>query len=139
MSALSITDHLTLTHQLAIALGVYMVSAGATGFVYPGRWTAILDEFRTRPALTYISGIVVYALGVALVTVHTVWTDPFAILVTLIGYVAALEGLVLIFAPEVLLRFADGLLNVANVTVFAAVSVGLGALLIGLGFAGVGG
>lgn len=126
----------TLTLALAKAMGVYMIAAGISGFISPDRWRLILDQFRADAALTYISGAFVFALGVAIIMAHNIWTDPLSIAVTLIGWVAAIEGIVLIVMPKPLLDFSASLLRPGSTKIFAAFSLILGAVLLLAGLFG---
>jgi len=121
----------TLTLSLATAYGAYMVAAGLSGLIARDRWAAILAGFRENAALTYISGVFVFAIGTALILVHNRWGDGLAGFVSLIGWVAALEGLVLIVLPAPLLRFAASLLRPAALVPFAGITLiaGLGLLV----------
>jgi len=126
----------TLTLTLAKAMGVYMIAAGLSGFIAPDRWRLILDEFRASAALTYISGAFVFALGVAIVMAHNIWTDPLSIVVSLVGWVALIEGIVLIVMPKPLLDFSGSLLRPGSTKFFAAFSLILGAVLLLAGLFG---
>lgn len=134
-----INTTLPLTLNLAIALGVYMVAAGAMGLIEPDRWRAILDEFKQRPGLTYISGVFVFALGTSLILVHSVWGDPLAIVVSLIAWGAAIEGILLIAAPATLLSFSASFLRPGTIKAFAIFACALGALLFLAGVTGTAG
>ncbi|MEE2691220.1 MAG: DUF2065 family protein [Pseudomonadota bacterium] len=126
----------TLTLSLAKAMGVYMIAAGLSGFIAPDRWRQILDRFRADAALTYISGAFVFALGVAIVMAHNIWTDPLSGAVSLIGWVAAIEGIVLIVAPKPLLDVSASLMRPGATKLFAGFSLILGAALLLAGLFG---
>ncbi len=131
----------SLTSSLAIAFGIYMLAAGAAGVLDRQRWHAVLADLKAQPGLVYISGVFVFALGVALVLVHNDWSNWLAGLVSLIGWGAAIEGIVLILAPAPLLGFAEKLMLPHILSAFIALALTLGALLLlgGLSGAGIGG
>lgn len=131
-----ITTSTTLTLSLATAMGVYMIAGGLSGLLSRDRWRGILDEFMARPGLTYISGVFVFVIGVAVILAHNLWTDPLAIIVSLIGWVAAIEGLVLIVYPGPLLRWALSFVRPGAVMAFAIFTIALGAVLVVLGLTG---
>lgn len=126
----------TLTLTLAKAMGVYMIAAGVSGFIAPERWRLILDQLRADAALTYISGAFVFALGVAIVIAHNIWTDPLSVVVSLFGWLALIEGIVLIVMPKPLLDFSGSLLRPGSTKIFAAFSLILGAVLLLAGLFG---
>lgn len=121
-----------LTLYLAQAIGLYMILAGLSGLVKPDRWRQMMDEFAASAALTMMTGVVVFALGVTLVYVHGFLTDPLAILVTAVGWVALIEGALFMVVPHLLLRI--GFWSLKFTRIWAIVSILLGILL---GFAGL--
>lgn len=131
------TTSTVLTLSLAKAFGVYMIAAGLGGLVAPGKWRTLLEEFRNGEALTYVTAIFVYILGVAIILTHNLWTDPLAILISLVGWVAAIEGVVLMVAPKPLLDFAASLTRPGAMKALAVGVIGLGAIIALLGFVGV--
>jgi hypothetical protein len=52
-------------------------------------------------AVTYLNGSILFVAGLAIVRAHNRWTRSWPVLVTLIGWGAALGGLFRMFAPEV--------------------------------------
>ncbi|PQA88855.1 DUF2065 domain-containing protein [Marinicaulis flavus] len=130
------TTSTVLTLSLAKAMGFYFIAGGLSGFISRTRWAAILDEFIARPALTFISGVFVFVLGAALIMAHNIWTDPLAIAVTLIGWAAAIEGIVLVAYPDPLLRWAVKFVRPGAVRAFSVFTILLGAVFLALGFTG---
>lgn len=95
-----------LTLQLAKAYGLFVIAAGLCGLFAPDRWRLVIDDFRKSPALTYLSAVLVFGLGVALVMAHNLWADPLAVLVSMFGWIALVEGALLMAVPDAFLRLA---------------------------------
>jgi uncharacterized protein YjeT (DUF2065 family) len=129
---LGMTTTLPLTLYLAQMLGLYVLLVGISAFVAPQRWSQIMDGLAGSPALTLITGVFTFALGVVLIHVHYVLTDPLAIVVTVIGWIALAEGALLIVVPHLLMRV--GQWSMRYIRVWAVVAIVLGILL---GLAGV--
>ena len=123
-----------LTLNLLILMGIYELAAGIAGLTGRINWRTLLDEFERSPALTFMTGLTVYVLGAAVVLVHWIWTDPPAIIVSAIGCIAAVEGLLMMTAPGPLFAFSRRL--AANQKLISMLSAALGLLLIGLGLSG---
>lgn len=121
---------LPLTLDLLVAFGLYCLAAGIGGVLAPERWIGMLDDLG-RPAVSYIAGFAVFAIGVAIILAHNLWTDPLAVLVSLLGWGAAIEGLILIAWPAPLLAIARSFLG--STRLWAFVSVFIGAVLIAIG------
>ncbi len=129
------TDH-SLTYALALALGAYMLAAGIGGILDRSRWEDILKELSERPGLSFIAGIVTLALGVTIILAHNDWSGLLAGLISLVGWLAVLEGLVLIAFPKPLMDLAQKLTHPPIMNAFMALTIALGALLILLGLTG---
>jgi hypothetical protein len=123
-----------LTLSLLILIGLYELTAGIAGLTGRISWRTMLEEFDRSPALTFITGFMVYVLGAVVVLVHCIWTDPLAIIVSAVGCIAAVEGLLIMTMPGPLLAFSRRL--VANQTLISMFAAAFGLLLIGLGLAG---
>jgi hypothetical protein len=126
-----------LTLSLATAIGVYMIAGGLSGFLLGReRWAKILEEFRSNAGITYMSGVFVFVLGVAIILAHNIWTDPLAVVVSLFGWAAAVEGIILIAYPDPLLKWAISFTRPGAVKAFAAFTIVIGVVLLILGLTG---
>lgn len=123
-----------LTLRLAEAMGLYMIVVGVGGLVAPLRWRQMMDDLERSPGLVMAIGFPVFAVGAALVLIHSIWSDPLAIVVSLIGYVALVEGALLLAVPRPLIRIGRWSLNFTRV--WAIVSIALGILLFLAGLTG---
>ncbi|MEQ9661263.1 MAG: DUF2065 domain-containing protein [Parasphingopyxis sp.] len=105
-----------------------MVAAGLGGLATPRRWMGMIDSLSDSPGLAYVTGIVTFAIGVTIALLHDLWFDAFSVFITLIGWAAAIEGLILISFPGPLLALARYFMP--WVRLFALLSVVAGAVLI---------
>ncbi len=128
------TTAIPLTLHVLVLMGVYEFAAGVAGFTGRISWLAILDEFDRSPALSFITGSMVFALGGVIILVHCIWSDPLAIIVSAVGWIAAVEGLLLMVAPGPLFAFSRGL--VGNQKLISLLAIVFGLLLILLGLTG---
>jgi hypothetical protein len=117
-----------LTASLAVLVGLYMVALGIGAFVAGRDWTALLEEFEHSQALVALTGIIAFAIGGAIVTLHNRWTDPVAIIVTLAGWIAVIEGLAILAVPRWYLALSRRI--IAAPRVWGAVMLALGAFLL---------
>ena len=123
-----------LTLRLSEAIGLYMIVVGIGGLMAPTRWCAMMDDLERSPGLVMALGFPVFAIGTALVLIHSIWTDPLAVIVSLIGYAALIEGALLLAIPAPLIRIGRWSLNFTRA--WAAVSIVLGILLFLAGLTG---
>jgi hypothetical protein len=123
-----------LTLRLAEAFGVYLLAVGAGALIAPGRWRAIGAELDRSPGLALVTGLFTFAFGAAIFGVHHGLTDPLAVIVTIAGAVGAVEGLLLIAVPD--LMIAIGRPFFAYPRAWALVLLVLGAALLLAGLTG---
>ncbi len=126
--------HLTL--WIATAFGAYMLAARLGGAIERSHWNTVIHDLRKSPGLTFLAGVVTFALGVIIIMVHNNWGGLLAGFVSLMGWAAAAEGLILLAYPKLLLDLSDRLMNPYLVSAFIAFAIVLGALLLLVGLTG---
>ncbi len=120
-------ETLSTTQILAVFIGLYMVAAGIGFLTGRGSYASLIDELRDNTALGYVTGAFVFALGAAMVAVHNLWTGPLAIVVSLIGWGALIEGVLLLAIRRTFL----GLVKVVPFTPATMVPFGIAAIVLG--------
>ena len=126
-----------LTLILARAYGVAILAVALSALIAPQRMKAALADFGRSPGLTFISALFAVVLGLTLVILHSIWADFPAAIVSLLGGVILIKGIVLIAAPESVTRL--GLAAGDSVTIiraWAAFALLLGAVYLAIGLAG---
>lgn len=124
-----------MTETLARILGVYMAAAGIGLLLDPKAYDGVMEHFNANPALAYISGVAVFAIGAVLVTLHNHWGSWPEILVSLIGWGALAEGILMLavrrrfFALVGMIPLGHGMLRG-----FGVFTLILGAALLYAGF-----
>lgn len=123
-----------LTLRLAEIIGLYMIVVGIGGLASPHRWRAVMDDLNRSPGLVIVLGFAVFAVGGTLVLIHNVWTDPLSIAVSLVGYVALIEGATLLAVPDPLIRV--GYWSLGFIRSWAGTALVLGLFLFVAGLTG---
>jgi hypothetical protein len=126
------TTLIPLTLHLLVLIGVYELAAGVAGLTGRLGWSALIDEFERSPGLTFVTGFMAFAVGAAINLAHHHFTDVPAIIVSAIGWIALIEGVVLMVCPGPLLRFSRGLVRNQQLISIAAAVVGIAFILLGL-------
>jgi len=121
-----------LTLHLAVLIGLYELAAGLASLSGRIDWNAMLDDFERSPALTFVTGFTAFAIGGAMILGHDHWTDPLAVIVSLIGWIAAAEGLLIILMGKSLMLLSRPLVRYPKAIGIAASLFGLALLLAGL-------
>ena len=121
-----------LTLHLLGAIGLYMVAIGACALIDPGRWQGLGEEMERSPGLTMLMGLVTFAIGVALLGVHHGLADPLQIIVSAIGAIAALEGLLILAVPRAMIAFGAPFFARPRAWAIVTVALGLAFILAGV-------
>ena len=120
-------ETLSTTQILAVFIGLYMVAAGIGFLTGRGSYATLIDELRDNTALGYVTGAFVFALGAAMVAVHNLWTGPLAIVVSLVGWGALIEGVLMLAIRRPFLS----LVRVVPFTAATMVPCGIAAIVLG--------
>lgn len=121
-------DSLTTTQGLAALIGLYFTAAGIGLLTDRARLGPMLQELKAQPMLCYLSGVVVFAIGGAMVAVHNDWSTWLSGFVSLVGWAALLEGTLLLAVGNRFVSLfedlftSDGFLKVIS---FAVIAFGL--------------
>ena len=121
-----------LTLHLLVLIGLYELAAGIAGLTGAIDWPKMIDEFERSPALTFVTGFAAFAIGAAINIAHHHWTDLPAIIVSAIGWIAIVEGVMIMACPGPLLRFSRGLVRNPKLISLIAALVGVALILLGL-------
>jgi hypothetical protein len=78
---------------VALVIGVGLIANAAA-------YRRLADEFLRSTALIYLSGLLALSAGLAIVLSHNVWTADWRVLITVLGWLAALGGVVRVVLPQ---------------------------------------
>ncbi|MBT5709277.1 hypothetical protein N8766_05260 [bacterium] len=70
-----------------------------------------LVEIMRDPGFLVQAGFMNLILGVAIVVGHNVWDGSWRVVITVIGYLALLKGIVLLAWPDVLVELSEGMIK----------------------------
>ena len=89
-------DTTSVTELLATFLAVYFLAAGLGVLVERRSLGNMIGELQDRAMLGYLAGLIAFITGAAIVSVHNQWDSFVAGLVSLIGWVALIEGVLML-------------------------------------------
>ncbi len=111
-----------------LAVGVGLLANAAT-------YRTLAGEFLHSTALIYLSGLLTMTAGMALVLTHNVWAADWRILITLLGWLAAIGGAARIVIPQGSQKMGRSLLaRPHSLTVAAVIWLAVGAILCFFGY-----
>ena len=120
-------ETLSVTEILAVFIGLYLISAGIGLLTDPKAFATVIDDLRENTTLGYVTGVLVFVLGAAMVAVHNLWTGPLAVAVSLVAWAALIEGVLMLAVRR---RFL-GLVKVFPSTAATMVPLGIAGIVCG--------
>jgi hypothetical protein len=106
-----VIEHQFVTIFVAQILGPLYLFVAA-GILLNAEWyRKMINSFLDNPALTYLGGIMALAFGLVMVNLHNVWLIQWSVIITILGWIALLKGIVLLIWPEPLLRLSASMFN----------------------------
>ncbi|QLL05675.1 hypothetical protein [Mycobacterium vicinigordonae] len=106
------------TQAFARVLGPFFAIVGVTTVARGSQMRALLDGFESNPAWAWVTGTFVLLIGIVIVALHPYWRGAPAATVSVLGWMLAMRGLLLV-------AFPGAFMSAANAT------VGIGALWTG--------
>lgn len=97
---------MSLSIFLAKAIGLYYVLLSLAFLVNKTRLRALMMETMNAPASMFLSGFIALIIGIMMVVSHNLWVEDWRVLLTIIGWLALLKGLTLIFYPQGLMKLS---------------------------------
>ena len=126
----------TLTEILARIFGLYMLAAGVGLALNSANLTKMLEEMQQSRFAFYLGGLIAFAIGAAIVSLHNDFSGPLAIFISLFGWVALAEGVIMLAFPKAMQAFAGKFVGmISSAKIWGAAVAVLGAVLLALGFA----
>ncbi|MFA6931171.1 MAG: hypothetical protein WCT05_12665 [Lentisphaeria bacterium] len=95
---------------VARILGLLYLSVAIGSIFRKDYFRDILKSFSENALLAYFSGFIALVLGGLLVHLHNEWTTDWTVLITIVGWIALLKGIVLLAYPNITRLFLPLLL-----------------------------
>lgn len=115
---------------IAGLIGPLLAAMGVAMLINRNLFPIMIGELARNVGLIFLSGILMLLAGVAIVRVHNVWTGGWRILVTVIGWLAIVSGLVRMWFPQGAAPIAESIGgNAAALLLAGLVVLAVGAFL----------
>lgn len=127
---------MTNAELIAGLAGPVMMAVAAAILVNRQSIVGMINEISSSRGFIFFAGILTLVAGLAIVRTHNVWAAEWTILVTVIGWLAIIGGIVRIVWPDKLADISKKILSSENaITAWALVALLLGAFLTAKGYA----
>lgn len=95
----------------------------------------IAEDFSKNPALIYISGLITFTAGLAIVLFHNIWAADWRLIITLFGWITLIKGAWLVIFPGTIAKVSSRFTkNINMVTVPWLIMFALGIFLVIKGY-----
>lgn len=121
---------MTTSVLLARFFGLYLLIVGATLLIRREQLPRIIRDFFDNSALMLFSGILTLVFGLLIILFHNIWTWNWNLPITIIGYLALLQGIVRLWFPDHMKRMLAKHMNTRFV-----INAGIILMLLGVYFA----
>jgi hypothetical protein len=118
-----------------LIIGIGMI-AGL--FVEAESYSSLMKEFIGSRALIFITGVLALLAGLAIVNAHNLWVPDWRVVVTVLGWLFILRGIMNLVSPAVVQTMGDRIVaSRGGVIAGAALTIVLGGILSIMGYEAV--
>ena len=91
---------MNLSAYFAFVIGSYLVLINLAYLLNTSHYKKFVSDFGGSEPVTYLSGIMSLIFGLVIVTGHNVWVYSWPVLVTMVGWIALIQGAGRLIFPE---------------------------------------
>jgi uncharacterized protein YjeT (DUF2065 family) len=113
---------------LARLIGPLFVVIGVIIVTNPSRLRTIGRELIQGEAVIFMAGMITFVVGLAIVNTHNIWVRDWRIVITLLGWVSVVAGILRMGCPRLVKGIGGRMIDHPSAMVFG----GAGAFLLGL-------
>jgi hypothetical protein len=116
------------TRVFSRVIGPFLVIICVTAVARASDIQALFSQFEANSLWTWVIGASALALGLTMVTVHQYWRGAAAVVVSLLGWLVVLRGLLLLAFPSAFIAMANNMIGAHALWI----AVAIGFALVGL-------
>ena len=90
---------------LAKIIGLNFLIFGITLFINKTTFQSLLEDFIDHPALILFGGFINLVIGSMMVVGHNIWVSDWRIIITIIGWLLFIRGIVWLAIPSTMVRW----------------------------------
>ena len=120
---------------IARITSVLYLSMSLGAFFNADYFGRLAEDMYKNAAMTCLGGLMAVILGFLIVSHHNVWRKDWTVLITIIGWLALVKGVLILAFPRSMQRLSEPFLTGGGLRVFPYVTLALGLLFAYFGFA----
>ena len=94
----------------------------------------MLDEAENNISSVYVTGVLSLIVGMLVVVSHNVWEGSWRVLITLIGWISIIKGLIRLFSPHTVVSVGRRVMHGSLYTMLMVIFLIIGLVLTYNGF-----
>lgn len=110
------------TRMFARVLGLFLVIVDVTAVARASDMQSLLAQFEANSLWTWVTGAFVLLFGLIVVAAHQSWHGAAAIIVSLLGWLITLRGLLLLAFPRAFVSVANSMIGAQGLWVSLCVA-----------------
>ena len=121
--------------QIFQIFSLVYISIGIGIIINSDFYKKAFEDFTQCGSAMYFGGIMALAIGFIIVTFHNTWTKDFAVIITIVGWIALIKGILILVQPNLMIAITKAFLHKErNLKIQAVIILIIGLLLSFLGF-----
>jgi hypothetical protein len=104
----------TKTRMFARVLGPIFVIVSATAGARTSEMHSLMSAFAANALWSWVAGSFVLAGGLVVAALHSYWRDPAAVVVSLMGWLITLRGVLLLAFPTAFISMANSVIGMGD-------------------------
>jgi len=120
--------------QIFQVLGLVLLAVGLGMLINANFYQGLIRGMVESKPLFLLGGIINLVVGYLLVTFHNTWTGDWGVLITIIGWIAFIKGLVILILPNVHIGFAKSFDKKGSLVIGGVIALILGLIFSYLGY-----
>lgn len=117
---------------LASVFGPILTIIGIWSLFYQAHMKKLVESFKKTPALMYLGGLINLIIGLTILHISPHWNLHLSILVTLLGWICLIRGLIIFFLPDMFLKIIKTQIHPSPI--FGIITIVWGLALCWLGY-----
>lgn len=122
---------------LAQVIGCYLFLMSLAMLVHQQRFKKTASDLLGNATLITLSGGILLVIGLLIVVDHNIWVADWPVLITIIGWILLLQGLMRLFVPDAFIKMSRDMMGHVVYTLLCWVRLIVGIYLIWAGFSQV--
>jgi len=124
----------TVSSFFAQLIGIYFVLICLSMLVYEDRFKKIMNNIMGHPASLFICSATNIIFALVILIPHNIWVASWPLLITLIGWLTLLKGIIGLFFPERYVKMSMDLMEKTGYKIWTWIWLLIGLYLVWMGF-----